>query len=130
MRKLILISAAVLMPLAAHARDITADDTVRGFVTTSVLAAKVAQGCKKISVSTEGLLALQLDVTAHIEAENYTVEEAAPLQDAAFNAEIEEAALAQIKERGFDPQKAKDLCAFGTEEMTKGSPVGAVLESR
>lgn len=130
MHKAILIALALAAPLSAQTRDITADETVRGFMTTSVVAAKVAQGCKKISVSTEGLLTLQVDVTKHIEAENYTVEEAAALQEAAFNTQIEEAAVALIKERGFDPQKSKDLCAFGAEEMTKGSAIGAVLESR
>lgn len=130
MMRVALLSAALLMPAAAMAGDITADQTVRDFMTTSLVAAKVAEGCKKISVSQEGLLLLQVDVAKHIEAENYSVEEAAALQDASFNAQIEEAAMAAIKEQGFNPERAKDLCAYGTQEMTKGSPVGAVLESR
>ena len=130
MRLLSAITLALAPVAGFAAQDITKDETVRGFVTTSVIAAKVANGCDKLTISSAGLTVLQTEVFAYIEGQGYGAEEAAGLQDEAFNREIGRAADAAISEQGFDPKNARDLCAFGKKEMTKGSAVGSVLESR
>ena len=58
-----------LAPVAGFAaQDITKDETVRGFVTTSVIAAKVANGCDKLTISSAGLTVPVIASTTGIES--------------------------------------------------------------
>jgi hypothetical protein len=122
---------AVALVLCANvaSADITDDETVQQAMITSEAAARVIVGCSTIGMDAGAMAQLVEELTAHVEGEGYSANEAAKIQSDSFRRRIARTIDRYIRNGGFDGDTPEGLCAFGASEIEKGTQIGQILSN-